>query len=236
MFKFSYVMVDPPKDFGSFADFERALKRLADLGYQGVEFSLTHPLGFEFSALERALEAAHLALPSLLTGWSYFNEGLCLCSPDATVRDRAVERLLGHVELAARVKALLVVGQMQGFLRDEPDATIANERIVDGLRRVARAAETRGVTLVLEPVNHLQVGFNNTVAQALSLLKGVGSPALKPMVDTFHLNIEERSVTDPIYTVGENLAHRRCPLERVPDHKTRCSISSWRPSGHRSTP
>lgn len=207
MFKFSYIMVDPPKDFGPFAGFERALGRLAALGYRGVEFSLTHPLGFDAAALERALKAAGLALPSLLTGWSYFNEKLCLCSPDPAVRDRAVQRLLGHVEIAERFGARLVVGQMQGFLPDEPDEKTANERIADCLRRVARAAETKGVSLVLEPVNHLQVGFNHTVAQALDLIRRVDSPALRPMVDTLHMNIEEKSLIDPIHAVGASLAH-----------------------------
>lgn len=207
MFKLSYILVDPPKAFGPFSDLERALNRLADLGYRGVEFSLTHPLGFDLSALERALKAAGLALPSLLTGWSYFNEGLCLCSPDASVRDRAVDRLLGHLDVAARFNALLVVGQMQGFLRDEPDEKVANGRIAECLGRVARAAEAKGASLVLEPVNHLQVGFNHTVVQALGLIRRAGSPALKPMVDTFHMNIEERSVTDPIRAVGASLAH-----------------------------
>ncbi|MSS72413.1 MAG: sugar phosphate isomerase/epimerase [Candidatus Latescibacteria bacterium] len=207
MFKFSYIMVAPPKDFGPFADFERALGRLAELGYRGVEFSITHPLGFDVDALERALKATGLALPSLLTGWSYFNEGLSLCSPDPAVRDRAVQRLLGHLDVAARFNALLVVGQMQGFRSDEPDEKAANERIVDCLRRVARAAETKGVILVLEPVNHLQVGFNHTVAQALDLIRRVGSPALRPMVDTLHMNIEEKSLTDPILTAGAALTH-----------------------------
>jgi sugar phosphate isomerase/epimerase len=207
MFKLSYILVDPPKDFGPFADLERALHRLADLGYRGVEFSLTHSLGFDPGALERALKAAGLALPSLLTGWSYFNEGLCLCSPDASVRDRAVDRLLGHLDIAARFNALLVVGQMQGFRSDEPDEKVADGRIVECLRRVTDAAKAKGVSLVLEPVNHLQVGFNQTVAQALDLIRRVGSPALKPMVDTFHMNIEERSVTDPIRAIGSSLAH-----------------------------
>ena len=205
--QFSYVMVDPPKDFGTFEAFERALDRLAALGYRGVEFALTHPPGFAPPVLERALKASGLALPSLLTGWSYFNEGLCLCSPDAPVRDRAVNRLLGHVEVAARFNALLVIGQMQGFRTDEPDEATANDRIAECLGRVARAAETNGVTLTLEPVNHLQVGFNQTVAQALALMKRVGSPAFRPMVDTFHLNIEERDLAGPIRAAGRDLAH-----------------------------
>jgi D-psicose/D-tagatose/L-ribulose 3-epimerase len=63
------------------------------------------------------------------------------------------------------------------------------------------------VTVVFEPVNHLQVGFNHTVAEVMNMVQRVNSPALRPMVDTIHMNIEERSVTEPIHRVGKNLAH-----------------------------
>jgi D-psicose/D-tagatose/L-ribulose 3-epimerase len=56
-------------------------------------------------------------------------------------------------------------------------------------------------------VNHLQVGFNNTVAEVQSLIAAIGSPAVRPMVDTIHLNIEERSLTDPILNCGKSLRH-----------------------------
>ena len=68
--------------------------------------------------------------------------------------------------MAARLRSLVVVGLLQGFRSDEPDPAVANERIAEALSRVARVAESRGVRIVVEPVNHLQVGFNHTAAEA----------------------------------------------------------------------
>ena len=112
------------------------------------------------------------------------------------VRDRAVDRLIDYVGQAADTESLIVVGLMQGLRSDEPDGSKANDRIAEGLRRVCRVAEQLGVSLVIEPVNHLQVGFNHTVAEASALADRVGSPSLGVMLDTFHMNIEERSVVD----------------------------------------
>ncbi|MBI4587110.1 MAG: sugar phosphate isomerase/epimerase [Planctomycetes bacterium] len=204
--QFSYIL-DAPGSFGAMTEFERALRRLEELGYTGIEFSLSSPPGFDMDELQRALAATSLKLVSFLTGWSYFNEGLCLCARDPAVRERAVARLRGHVETAERFGAILVIGQMQGFLQDEPDPEVANGRIADCLRQVGHHAEAHGVTLVLEPVNHLQVGFNHTVAQVLQMIQAVESLALRPMVDTLHMNIEERSLADPIRRVGTDLAH-----------------------------
>jgi sugar phosphate isomerase/epimerase len=206
MFKVSFI-TEPPESFGPFAQFERVLATLCAMGYQGVEFSLTTPYGFDAARLSRACLDTGLRVSGLLTGWSYFNEGLALCAPDAAVRRQAVARLTGHLDLAAQLGALLVIGQMQGFRTDEPDPEAANERIAECLSAVALAAREHGVTVVLEPVNHLQAGFNNTVAEVMGMVQRVASAALRPMVDTLHMNIEERSLTEPILQVGHDLAH-----------------------------
>jgi len=206
MIRLSYIVLPRLTTFESPARFERVLTFLRECGYQGVELNLTDPLGIEPELLEEMVGEAGLAIPSFLTGEAY-TDGLCLSSPDASVRERTVERLVGYVPVAARFRAILVVGLLQGLRRDEPDANVANERIVDGLKQVALAAEAKGVELVIEPVNHLQVGFNNTVAEVKSLIAAIGSPAVHPMVDTIHLNIEERSLTQPILDCGPALGH-----------------------------
>jgi D-psicose/D-tagatose/L-ribulose 3-epimerase len=206
MLKVSFI-TEPPENFGPFGQYERALATLSTMGYQGVEFSLTSPYGFDAASMSRACLDTGLRVSGLLTGWSYFNEGLALCAPDAAVRTRAVARLTGHLDLAARLDTLLIIGQMQGFRTDEPNPEIANERIADCLAAVAEAARAQGVTVVLEPVNHLQAGFNNTVAEVMAMVQRVASPALRPMVDTLHMNIEECTLTEPILQAGRDLAH-----------------------------
>jgi D-psicose/D-tagatose/L-ribulose 3-epimerase len=89
----------------------------------------------------------------------------------------------------------------------EPDHELAEKRIEECLRGVVEAAEQHGATLVLEPVNHLQASFNNSLSQVMALVERIGSPQLKPMLYTFHINIEEKSMTEPIHRVGPNLGH-----------------------------
>jgi sugar phosphate isomerase/epimerase len=115
--------------------------------------------------------------------------------------------LISFLEVAQRLDAILVVGLLQGLRNDEPDAQVANGRIVECLRDVGVAAQEKGVEIVLEPVNHLQVGFNNSVQEALEIVRRVGSPAIKPMVDTLHMHIEERSPIQSVMDVGKNLRH-----------------------------
>ena len=192
--KFSFLFYEPIE---ALAELDRRMALLAAMGYEGVELSAFHPLPYPIASVAALAEKHGLPVVSMLSGWSY-SEGLCLSSPDATIRDRAVNRLIGYVSQAATLKCLIVVGLMQGLRSDEPDELKANDRIVGGLCRVCRVAEQLGVSLVIEPVNHLQVGFNHTVAMAAALADRVGSQSLGVMLDTFHMNIEERSVVDGI--------------------------------------
>ncbi len=105
--------------------------------------------------------------------------------------------------IAQRFDTILVVGLLQGFRSDEPDPAVANERIAACLAEVAAAA----VDIVVEPINHLQVGFNNSVGEVRDLIAATGSSRLHPMVDTIHMNVEEASLVQPIRDCGASLRH-----------------------------
>ena len=202
--KLSFLIYEPIADLG---ELDRRMGRVAGLGYQGIELSASHPMPYPAEEVIALSRKHGLPVISLLSGWSYANEGLCLASPRADVRQRAVERLTEYAGYAARLGAVLVVGLMQGLRSDEADEDEANRRIADCLRPVADAAAEWGTVVVLEPVNHLQVGFNHMAAEAAAMVERIGSPGLSYMLDTIHLNIEERSVLETIRAHGRRIRH-----------------------------
>jgi 5-keto-L-gluconate epimerase len=183
------------------------MELLASLGYQGIELSAKHPADYAAEDVLELCEKFRLPVVSMRCGWSYANEGLCLCSPKSEVRVRAVERLIEYVDFASRLKAVLVVGLMQGLRSDEPNGAVAAERITNCLRQVAEAAAQQDATVVIEPVNHLQVGFHHTAEEVAELVRRVGSPGLSYMLDSIHMNIEERSIQDTIRAHGQHIRH-----------------------------
>ncbi len=206
MTHYSYMIIPPLPTLGDDNSIQRIFDQIKTCGYAGIELSLAPALTGHLDRLERWISDRELVVPSFLTGDAYA-EGLCLSSPDAGVRKRTVTRLIEYLDTAERFNAILVIGLLQGLLSDEPDPVIANRRIADCLREVGEAASPRGVDLVVEPVNHLQVGFNNSVAEVVQLEREIDSPAWKLMVDTVHMNIEDTSLTQPIYDNAANLRH-----------------------------
>jgi len=201
--RYSFMLIDPLP--AAQAELRRLFELLRSCGYDGIELDLAGAPG-DLGLLEHELSRAGLVVPSFLTGAAY-GEGLCLSAPDPQVRRRTVGRLIQYLDVASRFRALLVVGLLQGLRSDEPDPAQAGCRIVEGLRQVSAAAVARGVELAIEPVNHLQVGFNHSVAEVCRLIDAIGSPACGPMVDTLHMNIEERSLVEPVRACGAALRH-----------------------------
>ena len=202
MFCYSYIIID----FSEIEDLQATFALLKSCGYAGVELNLTPDVIDSLDEIESAAAANDLVVPALLTGAAY-EDGLCLSSPDSRIRSRTVERLKSYLDVASRFDAILVVGLLQGLRSDEADPVAANQRIAACLRDVGLAALDVGVEIVIEPVNHLQVGFNNSLAEVQQLVAEIDVPVFKPMLDTIHMNIEETSLTEPVYRCGDSLGH-----------------------------
>ncbi len=65
--------------------------------------------------------------------------------------------------------------------------------VVKNLKTLCKYAEKKGKQICMEPLNRFETDFINTCDQALKMIRDVGSPALKLHLDTFHMNIEEKT-------------------------------------------
>jgi len=87
--------------------------------------------------------------------------------------------------------------------------------VVKHLKPLAKYAESKGVTLCIEPLNRFETDFLNTTDQGLKLVKAIKSKAVKLHLDTFHMNIEEKNQADAIRKAGPYLAHfHACGTDR----------------------
>jgi D-psicose/D-tagatose/L-ribulose 3-epimerase len=101
-----------------------------------------------------------------------------------------------------------------GLLEDRERAEKV-ERLVSNLRPVAEYAGERGVRLGVEPLNRFETSLINTAEQALEVVERVDSPACGIMLDTFHMNIEEKQPAEAIRDVGSHLVHfHACGVDR----------------------
>ena len=78
---------------------------------------------------------------------------------------------------------------------------------VDSMREVAEHAGAVGVKLGVEALNRFETYLLNAHADAARFVREVDHPSCGMMYDTFHANIEEKSVTDAVNAGGDKLFH-----------------------------
>lgn len=92
------------------------------------------------------------------------------------------------------------------------------ERSAASLKQVMKTAEAYGIYYCVEIVNRFEQFLLNTAAEGMAFCEEVGSPNIKLLLDTYHMNIEEDSFAEAIRIAGDRLGHfhigetnRKCP-------------------------
>ena len=89
------------------------------------------------------------------------------------------------------------------------------DTVVKHLKTLAARAGDLGKRLAIEPLNRYETDFINTCDQALKLADAVDHPALGLLLDTYHMNIEEKDSAAAIRKAGKRLYHvHACGCDR----------------------
>jgi D-psicose/D-tagatose/L-ribulose 3-epimerase len=133
-----------------------------------------------------------------------------ITSSDAVVRRNGIEYLKACVRATADIGATNFSGVI--YSQHVKNATSSPSLVewgyaADCLRDVARYAQEYGVQIGLEPVNRYETYLINTVEQVKRLKAMVGEPNIKIHLDSYHMNIEEKSFYDATMLAGEDLIH-----------------------------
>jgi D-psicose/D-tagatose/L-ribulose 3-epimerase len=186
-------------------DLAPALRTAADLGYDGVEVSLLGMTDDRAEALGRAIRDHGLAVTC--------SDGLAptadITSNDAEMRAAGVAYLTWAVETAARLGAQGLAGVLYApWGRFDPARKPERAaRAAEALGRLDATLTREGVTLGLEALNRFETDLVNTAAEAVALAEASGSPRIGALLDTFHLNIEEKDIAAAIAGAKGRLAH-----------------------------
>ena len=179
---------------GSFAE---RIQKAAHLGYDGVELMVVRPDELSADEIHTQVSKVGLEVAAIATGAIYMTDQVTLLASNPEISHRAAIRLEALIDLAAALKAPVVtIGSFRGRLAwaGGPEA---RGKLVDLLRVGAEKAIRQGVRLVLEAVNRYEGDIVITAEEGLGMIEEVGHSHLGLLLDTYHVNIEESSLTDP---------------------------------------
>lgn len=192
----------------STAELERLAPHAAGMGFDLLELPIEGLHDFDYSQAARLLDSHGLDR----TICAAMGPDRDLIHPDAAIRENGLAYIRHCIDAAATVGAQNVVGPIYSAVGRAWQST-AQERardtelLVRQLSSLADYAQTKGVVLCVEPLNRFETSFLNTVEQAIPVIDRVGSPACGLLLDTFHMNIEERSLGAAIRAAGDRVRH-----------------------------
>jgi D-psicose/D-tagatose/L-ribulose 3-epimerase len=186
---------------------EPLLGRVAAMGYDLIELPLFGTGEPDSAEVRRRVAGAGLRC----TVNTALPPGLSLLQPE---KRTATVDFLGRIADQARtLGAELVCGPLLAPVGELPDIAPGpreRESACAGLMAAAKRAADVGVTLALEPPNPFESAFPTTVVEACALVDSVGAANLGLLLDTFHMNIEERDPAAAIRQAGRRIRHFHC--------------------------
>jgi D-psicose/D-tagatose/L-ribulose 3-epimerase len=182
------------------------LAKLKQTGFDGVEIPVFEGDAAHYKMLRKELDNLGLKCTTVTT----VNEQANPISPDAAVREAAVERLRWAVEMTAILGGDRMAGPYHsplGVFSGSGPTADEKKWAADVLRKAAEEAKKANLTLSIEYLNRFECYFLTTAADTRAFVKRVDHPNFRAMYDTFHANIEEKDVTKVITDLADVMVH-----------------------------
>lgn len=133
-----------------------------------------------------------------------------LIHSDEGIRRNGMDYVRHCIDAAKTVGAPNVIGPLYSAVGRTWQATDDERKrdldlLVRQLKELSGYASDRGIGLGVEPLNRFETSFINLTSQAIEVVDRVDHPACGLLLDTFHMNIEERSIGEAIRSAGKRV-------------------------------
>jgi D-psicose/D-tagatose/L-ribulose 3-epimerase len=184
------------------------IDKVADFGFDLIEICVEDPSTIDTAAIAMRLEKARIEA----TVCGAFGPDRDLSADEAAKRENGLNYLARCVDIAADLGSPIVAGPMYSAtgktrLLSKPEREAQWRLSIDSMKRASDHASDRGVKLAVEPLNRFETDLLNTVAQGMDWLGRLGRDNVGLLIDTFHMNIEERNIPDAIRAAGDKAFH-----------------------------
>jgi len=181
------------------------LESLKAMGYDGVEVPIFNT-DLDYAAWGKRLDDLGLGRTAVTVRNVEDNP----IDPDAAVRAAGVAGTNKVLDCCAAIGAETLVGPYHSALGHFSGAGPTEDEWkwgVDSMRQVAEHAGKVNVMLGVEALNRFETYLLNTHADSARFAREVDHPHCKVMYDTFHANIEEKSIAGAIRDCADVLTH-----------------------------
>jgi D-psicose/D-tagatose/L-ribulose 3-epimerase len=187
-------------------DAARLLERARGLGLSVLEIAVGDDMTIAAAPLRRRAEAAGMQL--VLSPGDGWPADCDISADDPAHREKGVAWHARWIRAAGECGAVAYTGALYSHpgtvLRRRPPADEL-PRTAENLHRLADEAARAGLVLALEPMSRFRTHLVNTPDQAMRLIELAGHPALRVLLDTYHVITEVRDYATAARTLAPRL-------------------------------
>ncbi len=203
--------VNPTAPFIFSGDLKKCIADAAHAGFSGVELQLANPndYGIDGEELIQCANDHHILITSVATGLSTAM-GLCMTSPSDQTRQATIDHLKKYIDFAQKCivnsedgilrqtfHPIVHLGLIKGLLSDCESREAYLDRFKKGCRELSEYAQSKGVNIAVEPLNHYDGDILNTWEETAPLLEGLPDN-IGFSVDLYHMRMEEKDFLSTI--------------------------------------
>lgn len=198
---------------------DTVFRQAAALGYDAVSITVNHPKDVNVDEILSAMKTYGVAVSGLATGRICGADGYSISSAEEENRLEAVERILGHIDICAKLNAKLIIGTVRGRIQVAGNWNTYETQFRKSMYEILTHAESKCVKVMLEAMSELDGDTYQTMAQAGDCVRSFRSPALQLQIDTMHLAYNKEDFYQDILKYGDLLGQVDIsnPDRTVPD-------------------
>ena len=182
------------------------LEKIKSWGFDGVEIPFFGPDEPRFKKLAAKLKEIGLQCTTCVLVGKETNP----IDPQPAVRKAGVDFLKKMIDLNNTVGSTMMMGPYTAPVGALVGRGRTNDEWkwgVEVFQKVAPHAQKAGVKMALEYLNRFEAYFLNDAVAAAKFVDEVNHPSFRLHYDTFHSNIEEKSIPESIRTGGKRIVH-----------------------------
>ncbi len=182
------------------------LEEIKSAGYDGVEIPIFNTNPDSWKSWRIKLDELGLERIAVTINGPEHNQ----ISSDPLIRKSTLERNKKALDCAKVLGSSLMTGPFHSALGAFTRTQVKLEEkkwAAENLRELAEYAQSLDITLGLEYLNRFESYLVSCLDELIDLVNEINHPACKIMFDTFHANIEEKSLPKAIEKLGDKLVH-----------------------------
>jgi D-psicose/D-tagatose/L-ribulose 3-epimerase len=182
------------------------LEQIKEIGFDGVEVPIFDVNPEVWFAWRKKLDELDLDRIAVTINGADFNQ----ISPNVNERKATLERNKQAIDCAVILNSKLLTGPFHSALGVFTGNAPTKQELIwakENLWELAEYADSMGIILGLEYLNRFESYLATSTDELLELVNDINHPACKVMFDTFHANIEEKSLFEAVQKMDDKLVH-----------------------------